>query len=323
MIAEVATDWLTYAADLQRLETERATLKAEEATLTITENRFKYGIADLLDVQQAQTAVETARSNIQTYLTQAAQDQNALDLVVGQKVPTALLPGPLGGALVTLPEAPAGLDSRVLLLRPDVRQAEHQLRAYNADIGAARAAFFPTIALTGSGGSTSLYLNKLFSAGTGTYSFGPNISLPIFDFGKNRANLAYSRAQRDAALATYEKSIQSAFTDVANALAARSNVDGLVASQERLVQATSGTLQLSQARYQRGIDTYLNVLTAQLNLATAQQTLISARLTRASNLVALYRALGGGLSEDELARPASADPTPAPIVDTPRRRARG
>ncbi|MBE7217761.1 MAG: efflux transporter outer membrane subunit [Caulobacteraceae bacterium] len=323
IVAEVATDWLTYAADLQRLQTERATLKAEQASLDITQNRFKYGIASLLDVQQAQTAVETAQSNIQTYLTQAAQDQNALNLVVGQAVPVELLPGPLGGALVTQPEAPAGLDSRVLLARPDVRQAEHQLRAYNADIGAARAAFFPTIALTGSGGSTSLYLNKLFTAGTGTYSFGPSVSLPIFDFGRNRANLAYSKAQRDAALATYEKSIQSAFTDVANALAQRANVDELIASQERLVQATSGSLQLSTARYERGVDTYLNVLTAQLNLASAQQTLISARLTRASNLVSLYRALGGGLGEEEVGRPAARDPI-APSADTsPRARKRG
>ena len=311
IVAEVATDWLTYAADLQRLKTERDTLKAEQATLKITQDRFRYGIASLLDVQQAQTAVETATSNIQTYLTQSEQDRNALNLVVGAPVPADLLPGPLGADLPTLPDAPAGLSSTVLLQRPDVRQAEHQLRAYNADIGAARAAFFPTISLTGSGGSTSLYLSKLFGSGTGTYSFGPNVSLPIFDFGRNRANLAYSRAQRDSALSSYEKAIQQAFTDVANALAQRGTVEGLVSSQERLVGALQGTLNLSQARYQRGVDTYLNVLTAQLNLATAQQTLISARLTRATNVVALYRALGGGLGEAEVGRPAQADATPA------------
>ena len=307
IVGEVATDYVTYAADLERLQTERDTLKAEAATLKITQDRFRYGIASLLDVQQAQTSVETATSNIQTYLNQAAQDTNALRLVVGAEVPADLLPAPLGATLATQPEAPAGLDSRVLLARPDVRQAEHTLRAYNADIGAARAAFFPTISLTASGGSTSLNLVQLFGAGTGTYSFSPNVSLPIFDYGRNRANLAYARAQRDAALAAYEKAIQQAFSDVANALAQRGTVDALVASQERLVGALQGSLDLSQARYQRGVDTFLNVQTAQINLAAAKQTLVSARLTRASNLVALYRALGGGLGADQVGRPAASD----------------
>ena len=307
IVAEVATDYVTYAADLDRLKTERDTLKAEQSTLKITQDRFHYGIASLLDVQQAQTAVETATSNIQTYLNQSAQDLNALRLVVGADVPADLLPGPLGTGLATQPEAPAGLDSRVLLRRPDVLQAEHTLRAYNADIGAARAAFFPTISLTGSGGSTSLYLSQLFGGGTGTYSFSPNVSLPIFDYGRNRANLAYARAERDAALAAYEKAIQQAFSDVADALAQRGVVDALEASQERLVAALQGSLTLSRARYERGVDTFLNVQTAEINLAAAQQTLVSARLTRASNLVALYRALGGGLSADQVGRPAVTD----------------
>ncbi|CAN5200239.1 AdeC/AdeK/OprM family multidrug efflux complex outer membrane factor [soil metagenome] len=297
LIAEVATDYLTLAADLQRMATERETLKAEEATLKITNDRFKYGIVSLLDVQQAQIAVEAARSNIQTYLTAGAQDLNALTLVVGAPVPADLLPAGLGSELSTQAEAPVGLDSAVLLQRPDVLQAEHQLRAYNADIGAARAAFFPTISLTAQGGTSSSYLTNLFGSGTGTYSFSPNISLPIFDYGRNRANLKISKAQRDLAVAAYEKAIQTAFRDVADALAQRGTVDGLIASQERLVAATQGSLTLAQARYDRGADTYLNTLTAQLNLANARQTLISAQLTRASNLVALYRALGGGRGE--------------------------
>ena len=297
LIAETATDYLTLAADLQRLATERDTVKAEEANLKVVSDRFRYGIVSLLDVQQAQTALESARSNVQTYLTSAAQDLNALILVVGAPVPADLLPAGLGAELATLPEVPAGLDSTVLLQRPDVLQAEHQLRAYNADIGAARAAFFPTISLTASGGSSSIYLDKLFGSGTGTYSFAPNISLPIFDYGRNRANLKISKVQRDIAVATYEKAIQTAFRDVADALAQRGTVDGLIASQERLVAATQGSLNLAQARYERGADTYLNTLTAQLNLANARQTLITARLTRAANLVALYRALGGGAGE--------------------------
>jgi multidrug efflux system outer membrane protein len=306
LVAEVATDYLAYAAALQRLGTEEDTLKAEEASLKITTDRFRYGVASMLDVNQAQTAVETARSNVQTYLTQAAQDLDALTLVVGAPIPQTLLPDPLGSALLTLPEAPAGLDSRILLDRPDVLQAEHQLKAYNADVGAARAAFFPTISLTGSGGSSSIYLDKLFSAGTGTYSFAPSISVPIFDYGRNRANLKASKAQRDLAVAAYEKAIQTAFRDVADALAQRGTVDALIASQERLVAATQGTLTLAGARYQRGADTYLNVLTAQLNLASAQQTLITARLTRATNVVALYRAVGGGLDARDMAHAAPA-----------------
>ncbi len=294
IVAEVATDYLTLAADTQRLKTERDTVKAEEAQLKVNQDRFNGGIASLLDVQQAQTALETARSNVQTYLTEGAQDLNALTLVVGAPVPADLLPGGLGDALLTQPEAPAGLSSAVLLDRPDVLQAEHILRADNADIGAARAAFFPTLSLTGSGGTTSLSLNQLFGAGTGTYSFSPNLSLPIFDYGRNRANLSFTRAQRDAATAAYEQAIQTAFRDVADALAQRGTVDALIASQERLVGATQGSLKLAQARYASGADTFLNTLTAQLNLAGAQQTLISARLIRAANLVTLYRALGGG-----------------------------
>ena len=294
LIAETATDYVTYAADLQRLAAERQTLAAAQASLKVTNDRFRYGIVSLLDVQQAQTAVETAISDVQTYLTASAQDLNALNLVVGAAVPPELQPQGLGADLPLLATLPAGLSSSVLLGRPDVLQAEHQLRAYNADIGAARAAFFPTISLTASGGSSSIYLSQLFGSGTGSYSFAPNISLPIFDFGKNRANLAISKAQRDIAVASYEKSIQTAFSEVADALAQQGAVGPLIASQERLVAATQGTLTLAQARYDRGADTYLNVLTAQLNLANAQQTLISARLTRASSLIALYRALGGG-----------------------------
>ena len=197
---------------------------------------------------------------------------------------------------------PLGLPSQLLERRPDIASAERRANAANEQIGIARAAFFPTLSLTGSGGTTSLSLNQLFGAGTGTYSFSPNLSLPIFDYGRNRANLALTRAQRDAAVAAYEQSIQTAFRDVADALAQRGTVDALIASQERLVAATQGSLDLAQARYARGADTFLNVLTAQLNLANAQQTLIGARLTRASNLVALYRALGGG-SDPEPARP--------------------
>ncbi len=205
-----------------------------------------------------------------------------------------LLPKGIEAALPTVADAPVGLSSAVLLDRPDVLQAEHTLKAYNADIGAARAAFFPTIQLTASGGTTSLYLDKLFASGTGTWSFAPNITLPIFDGGQRRADLARARAQKTAAVASYERAIQAAFRDVGDALAQRGTVDALIAAQERLVDAASTTLRLSQARYQRGADTFLNTLDAQRTLYNGQQTLVNARAIRALNLVELYRALGGG-----------------------------
>jgi multidrug efflux system outer membrane protein len=225
-----------------------------------------------------------------------AQDLNALNLVVGAQVPDRLLPEALSGLSPTLPDVPAGLNSSVLLRRPDVREAEHQLRGYNADIGAARAAFFPTIQLTGSGGSTAVALSSLFQPGTGSFTFTPNITLPIFDTGANRAKLTYAKAQRDAAVAQYEKAVQSAFSDVANALAQRGTADELVAAQQDLAASSQAAYDLARARYKRGVEAYLDTLTAEIALFNAEQTLVSARQTRAANVVALYRALGGGVA---------------------------
>jgi multidrug efflux system outer membrane protein len=181
------------------------------------------------------------------------------------------------------------------LRRPDVAEAEDQLKGYNANIGAARAAFFPTIELTGNGGSTSVSFNSLFGAGTGSWAFTPTITLPIFDAGINAANLRYAKAQRDVAVAQYEKAIQTAFREVADALAQRGQVGDLLGAQERLVFASNRSLILSQARYQKGADTYLNTLTAEVALYSARQTLTTARLTRATNLITLYQTLGGGV----------------------------
>ncbi len=294
LIAETASDYLTLAADRQRLKVAQDTLKADETIFQLTQARFTGGIASELDVRQAQTALEQARSDVATYTTTAAQDLDALTLVVGAPVGEDVLPQGLDGALPTVADAPTGLSSQVLLARPDVLEAEHTLKAYNADIGAARAAFFPTISLTASGGSSSLYLSKLFASGTGTYSIAPSIDLPIFDWGRRQGSLQLSKAERDSALASYEKAIQSAFKDVADALAQRGTVDALISSQERLTDAAAVSLKLSQARYTSGADTFLNTLDAQRTLYGAQQTLVSARATRALNIVELYRALGGG-----------------------------
>ncbi len=296
LISEVAADYLTLEADRQRLRTAEDTLKADQETLRITEARFSDGVVSELDVRQAQTVVDQARSDVLTYTTQAAQDLNALNLVVGAATPDALLPPGQDQPLPTLADVPAGLSSDVLLGRPDVLQAEHQLRGYNANIGAARAAFFPTISLTGSTGSESLYLDRLFQPGSGTWIFNPSVSLPIFAGGKNVAALKLSKAQRDVAVAQYELAIQTAFRETADALAQRGTAARQIEAQEQLVESASAALRLSQARYQKGVDTYLSLLDAQRTLYAAQQTLITARANRATNLVTLYRVLGGGVS---------------------------
>ena len=295
LISEVATDYATLGADRQRLKTATDTLKADQETLQITQARFSHGVVSELDVRQAQTAADQAQSDTLTATTQAAQDLNALNLVVGTATPETLMPDGQDQTLPTLADVPAGLSSTVLLDRPDVMQAEHQLQGYNANIGAARAAFFPTITLTGSVGSESLYLDKLFTPGSGTWSFAPQISLPIFAGGRNVANLHYAEAQRDTAVAQYEKAIQTAFRETADALAQRGTAVQQIEAQEALVEAAGAALKLSKARYERGVDTYLTLLDAQRTYYTAQTTLITARLNRVSNLVTLYRVLGGGV----------------------------
>jgi multidrug efflux system outer membrane protein len=295
LVSEVATDYLTYAADVQRLQVAKDTLASDQKTYDLTVAKFNAGVSSEVDVRQAETTLEQARSSVSTYTTQVAQDVNALTLVVGAPVDPALLPTGQDDSLPTLTEIPAGLTSAVLLTRPDVLEAEHTLKGYNANIGAARAAFFPTVSLTASGGGASINLTHLFNANNGAWSFQPNVTLPIFDGGANLAKLRYAKAEKAVAVAQYEKAIQTAFREVADALAQRGTIDDQLQSQERLVRAASGSLSLSMARYRSGTDPFLNTLTAQVTLYGAQQSLISARLTRATNLVALYRTLGGGL----------------------------
>jgi multidrug efflux system outer membrane protein len=222
-------------------------------------------------------------------------DRNALELLVGAPVADDLLPSDILDGVTGLGELPAGLSSDVLLARPDVLEAEHQLHAQNAQIGAARAAFFPSISLTGSGGVSSDALSRLFTGASKAWSFEPSISLPIFTGGLNTANLHYAEAERDADVAQYEKSVQTAFREVADALAQRGTIDRQLGAEQALVDAAADSLRLSQALYEHGSDSYLNVLTAQVSLYTAQQSLIATRLTRADNLVTLYQVLGGGL----------------------------
>jgi multidrug efflux system outer membrane protein len=294
LISETASDYLALGADRDRLRVAQDTLQAQQASLDLTRGRFKAGVASELDLRQAETTVDQARAQVSAYTTQVAQDRNALELVVGAPVHDDLLPGSLDGPS-PVAEIPAGLSSDVLLRRPDVLQAEHQLKAMNADIGAARAAFFPTLSLTATGGTESSGLSSLFTAGSGAWSFAPSLAQPIFDWGANRGRLAYAKAERDIAVATYEKAVQTAFRETADALARRGTIGDELAADQANVTASQASLDLTTARYTRGVDPYLDTLVAQQNLYAAQQSAITAKLDLYANLVALYEALGGGV----------------------------
>lgn len=296
LIAEAASDYYSLAADLDLLRVAKDTYTSQKASLDIIRGRFEHGEASMIDVRQAETTVEQARADTAQFTTQAAQDRNALELVVGAPLSDDLLPTGLPDAPPVMTDLPAGLASTVLLQRPDVLESEHQLRAANADIGAARAAFFPTIALSGNVGQASLSLSSLWAGPSRTWSYGPAITLPIFEGGKNVAGLKSAKAQRDAAVAQYEKAIQTAFREVADALARRGTVGEQIAANRDLNTSAADAFRLETARYKVGAEPYLNVLTAQRTLYSAQQALVSIRLVEITNAVSLYRALGGGVS---------------------------
>ncbi len=294
IIAQTATDWLTLASDESLLQVAKTTLANGETSLNLAQARLNGGVGTALDVANAQTIVEQAKADIARDTTQVAQDRNALNLVVGATVPDSLLPVGLDDPDAALSRVPGALSSDVLLRRPDVLQAEHQLRAAKADIGAARAAFFPSISLTGQGGSTTASLASLFAPGTAVWTFMPTISVPIFAGGANLAGLANAKAQDRIAVATYEKAVQTAFRETADALAAQGVMADRLAAQQGLVTAASESLRLSTALYERGQASYLDVLTAQRTLYSAQQNLVSTQLLAATTIVTLYKVLGGG-----------------------------
>ncbi|MCK8458522.1 MULTISPECIES: efflux transporter outer membrane subunit [Sphingomonas] len=305
LIAEIATQWLTMAADQDRLKIARDTERAFGQTVKLTQDRFRIGIASELEVRQASTSYDQARSDIAEATTLIAQDQNALNLLAGTTLTADMLPARLEETSPTLENLPANLPSEVLLRRPDIASAEHQLIAANANIGAARAAFFPNISLTAAFGTISLGLSNLFGSGTQNWSVAPSVSQTLFDFGRNKGNLRYAQATRDAAVATYEKSIQTGFREVADALARRGTIGAQLTAQTSLRDNAAGAFKLSELRFRAGIDAFLNTLDSQRSLYTAQQSLLAARLTRDSNAVELYRALGGGVTTTR-----SPDPRP-------------
>ena len=298
LVAQVAGSWLTLAADQERLRLAEQTLLARQDSLRLTQRLQAAGVSSTLDLRQAEIAAEAAQSDLASLTAQVAQDRNALALLVGQPLEAAQ--GPTAGTdapVTQLGELSAGLPSDVLLTRPDVQQAERTLQAANANIGAARAAFFPRISLTASAGTASSELDGLFRSGSGMWSFMPQVSLPLFDAGRNSANLKIAKVDRDIAVAQYEKAVQSAFRDVADALAQRATLGQQVASQQRLVAQTQDALRLAEARFRQGLDDRLATLDAQRSLYAAQQGLIAARLAQQVNRVTLYKALGGGQGE--------------------------
>ncbi|HKT95131.1 MAG TPA: efflux transporter outer membrane subunit, partial [Paraburkholderia sp.] len=293
LVSQVADQYLTMLSDDDLLKVTQDTLKTAQDSYNITKAQFDTGTGTELDLRQAQTVVENAQANLQAQMRARAQAENALVLLIGEPLPADLPQGlPLDGqALVA--DIPAGLPSDLLMRRPDIMQAEETLLAANANIGAARAAFFPKISLTAAFGTESLSLGGLFKAGTAAWSFVPQITMPIFEGGQNIANLQLANVQKRIEIANYEKSIQSAFREVADGLAARGTYDQQIGALERSTFANQRGLDLSELRYKNGVDSYLPVLTAQNSLYTAQQALVTARLARLTNLVDLYRALGG------------------------------
>ncbi len=293
LIGDVAAAWLQYAADKSLLMIADETLANASASVRLTRARLDGGIAARTDVAQAETVLATAQSDRAVQLTALAQDVNALQLLVGAPVDAALLPTSIGEAAASIGDAPAALETSILLRRPDVVQAEYQLRAANAEVGAARAALFPRLSLTTLAGLASNGLSQLFTTRAFNYTATPTVSYPLFAGGRNKAALADARAQFDVAVASYERAIQIAFREVADALARRGTIDDQLGAQTRLVAATRDSFTLSEARYRGGVDSFLANLDAQRSLYQAQRSLTQTQLVAATNRVTLYRTLGG------------------------------
>lgn len=293
LVAAVAVEWLALAADTESLELARATLEAQQASYNLIQKSREAGIASDLDLRQAQTQVETARAALAAFAGQIAADRATLDVLAGTPVPADLLPDRMGDLAEARLLSP-GLPSEVLLSRPDILVAEHRLRAANANIGAARASFFPRISLTAAVGTLSSELSGLFASGSGTWTFVPQIAAPLFTGGYNKANLDAANVDRAIAVAQYEKAIQGAFAEVSSGLALRTTLVAQREAQQALVDALSEAYRLSDARYKAGIDSYLAVLVAQRSQFAGQQALINVRFAEQANLVTLYKVLGGG-----------------------------
>ena len=294
LLAQVATGYLTLAGDQEALKLAQSTVDSQSSTYDMTQRRFLVGAGSEIDVRRAQTSLESARVDLASYTRTVALDRSTLDLLVGATVPPDLLPESLSAIAPLREDFAVGLPSEVLLSRPDILMAEDQLKAANADIGAARAALFPSITLTTSTGTSGGSLDAMFRSGSSYWLVYPQINLPIFDFGSRRAKLKTSKTEREIYVAQYEKAIQSAFKEVRDALAQRETLRQQGVAQAALTEATGATYRLSKARFDVGMDSSLSVLDAQRTDNAAQQNLIALHQAELGNLVTLYKVLGGG-----------------------------
>jgi multidrug efflux system outer membrane protein len=293
LVSQVARTYFALAADRENLALSRSTLESQRAGYALIKKRFDVGTVSELDLKRASIPVDTARAEVARYTQLAAQDLNALILLAGAVVSEEWLPTGLGAGGL-LKDVAAGLSSEALLLRPDVMAAEHRLKGAYASIGAARAALFPRITLTGSVGTASPELSRLFESGTGTWLFAPQFLLPVFDT-RLWAALRVSKTDREIALTQYEKVVQTAFREVADALAVRGTIDEQMAAQDSLTATVADTYRLAEKRYNSGIDSYLSVLDAQRSHFAAQQSLVTLRFAKLAAQIQLYAALGGGV----------------------------
>lgn len=298
LIASVATAWLSLQADQETLKLVRDTLITYEDSLRLVQSSYDTGVASSLELQQARTAANSARISLAQFERQSVQSRNALNLLLGGDT-TADLTTPVALSRFKFAEIPVGLPADLLQRRPDILQAEFDLKAANANIGAARAAFFPSVSLTATAGSLSPDLSGLFDGGSGSWLFKPSINIPIFNAGRLRANLDYSEIQKDINIARYEKTIQTAFQEVADGLIERSTYKQQLAAHNELVQSSTEYLNLADRRYREGIDNQLTLLDAQRLLFDAQQQRISTQFAQLVSDINLYKALGGGYTEEK------------------------
>lgn len=294
LITEVASAYLGVAAEQERLKLAKSTLASHTESYNLIKRGHELGASPLLAVTQAQTLVESGKGDVARYTQNLERAKNALTLLVGSEVSKDLLPRSGSIPTVSASKIDAGVSSKVLLIRPDVMAAEHRLKAANADIGVARAALYPSITIGGGVGFGSSELSELFGSGSGVWSFIPKISLPIFDSGRNKTKVKVAETDQKIAQAEYEKTIQVAFKEVADVLAERGTISERIKAQEALIGANAKSVELSQARFNQGLDTHLSVLDAQRGLYASQVGLIELELTKSRNHLLLYKALGAG-----------------------------
>ncbi|ADD67035.1 RND efflux system, outer membrane lipoprotein, NodT family [Denitrovibrio acetiphilus DSM 12809] len=295
LIAETASAYLEYMADKEMLKLSKKNYDSYKETYELVKRTFELGDATQLEVAQAESAYQSAKSNVAQYTREVAQDINAMNLLAGGNVEDLLDDSESIESLRFLGNLPEGVPSTVLLNRPDIQSAEHSLKAANADIGAARAALYPTISLTGAFGVASNELDNILDSGARyAWNFTPSVSIPIFNRGALKASLETAKVKEKIAATEYEKALQTAFREVADQLAARSTYKEQLDAQEALLKSTKKAYDLSLKRYENGVNSYLTVLDSQRSLVSAQQTVVATRQAYMTNLVTLYKVLGGG-----------------------------